>query len=158
MAVSEAKAQFDDNMYDCIIVGAGLSGLSAALYLKDSSICNICVLEARNRVGGRTCTEYAELDNGTKCYYDAGGAYVGPTQNRILRLAKRYNIGTFHVNFKGKTTLNYNDKVTTYDGVIPNTGVLALLDLNHILRETNRLSELIDTTNIWNSKLSKEES
>ena len=108
----ETKAN-DTEMYDCIIIGAGLSGLAAAIYLKDSNIRNICVLEARNRVGGRTCTEYVKLDDGTTCYFDAGGAYVGPTQNRLMRMAKRYDIGTFYVNMKGKTTLNYNDRITT---------------------------------------------
>lgn len=29
---------------------------------------------------------------------DLGGAYVGPTQNRILRLAKEYGIETYKVN------------------------------------------------------------
>ena len=31
-------------------------------------------------------------------YVDLGGAYVGPTQNRILRLAKEYGIDTYKVN------------------------------------------------------------
>ena len=158
MSSFQERKATDEEMYDCIIIGAGLSGLSAAIYLKDSNIRNVCVLEARDRVGGRTCTEHAHLDDGTSCYYDAGGAYVGPTQNRLMRMAKRYDIGTFHVNMKGKTTLNYNGKITTYEGIIPNTGILSLLDLNHLMRETNRLSKLIDTSNIWHSNLTKQES
>lgn len=29
---------------------------------------------------------------------DLGGAYIGPTQNRILRLAKQYGVKTYKVN------------------------------------------------------------
>lgn len=31
-------------------------------------------------------------------YVDVGGAYVGPTQNRILRVAKELGIKTYKVN------------------------------------------------------------
>lgn len=31
-------------------------------------------------------------------WVDLGGAYVGPTQNRILRLAHQYSIETYKVN------------------------------------------------------------
>lgn len=31
-------------------------------------------------------------------WVDLGGAYIGPTQNRILRLAKEYGIKTYKVN------------------------------------------------------------
>lgn len=31
-------------------------------------------------------------------YVDVGGAYVGPTQNRILRLSKELGIETYKVN------------------------------------------------------------
>lgn len=33
-------------------------------------------------------------------WVDLGGAYIGPTQNRILRLAKEYGIKTYKVNEK----------------------------------------------------------
>lgn len=29
---------------------------------------------------------------------DLGGAYIGPTQNRILRIAKQYGVKTYKVN------------------------------------------------------------
>lgn len=33
-------------------------------------------------------------------WVDLGGAYVGPTQNRILRLAREYDVKTYKVNEK----------------------------------------------------------
>ena len=43
-------------IYDAVIIGAGISGLSAALSLIESGCTNIYVLEAKDRVGGRTFT------------------------------------------------------------------------------------------------------
>lgn len=40
------------------------------------------------------------LQNKETKWVDLGGAYVGPTQNRILRLAKEYGIKTYKVNEK----------------------------------------------------------
>ncbi|PWA13769.1 hypothetical protein CCH79_00017135 [Gambusia affinis] len=69
------------------------TSLSAAKLLKASGL-NPVVLEARNRVGGRTFT----VRNKETKWVDLGGAYIGPTQNRILRLAKEYGIKTYKVN------------------------------------------------------------
>ncbi|KAM7380233.1 hypothetical protein PAMP_003545 [Pampus punctatissimus] len=81
------------NTYDVIVIGGGISGLSAAKLLKASGLSSV-VLEARDRVGGRTFT----ARNKETKWVDLGGAYIGPTQNRILRLAKEYNIKTYKVN------------------------------------------------------------
>jgi phytoene dehydrogenase-like protein len=42
-----------------IVVGSGMSGLGAALALAEQGFCNITVLEARDRTGGRTFTDYS---------------------------------------------------------------------------------------------------
>ena len=39
-----------------IIIGSGVSGLAAAYSLKQNGVTDIVVIEARNRVGGRTYT------------------------------------------------------------------------------------------------------
>ena len=42
--------------YDVIIIGSGISGLSAASELVDNGVSNILILEAQDYVGGRTHT------------------------------------------------------------------------------------------------------
>ncbi|ELK07462.1 Amine oxidase [flavin-containing] B [Pteropus alecto] len=67
--------------------------MAAAKLLHDNGL-NVVVLEARDRVGGRTYT----IRNQMVKYVDLGGSYVGPTQNRILRLAKDLGLETYKVN------------------------------------------------------------
>src|SRR5215212_7649157 len=43
------------NNFDVIIIGAGAAGLMAAKILSENKI-TVCVLEARNRIGGRVYT------------------------------------------------------------------------------------------------------
>jgi monoamine oxidase len=75
---------------DVVVVGAGISGLVAARNLRRASR-SVLVLEARDRVGGRVLNH--ELRNGS--VVESGGAFVGPTQDHILRLAKELGVATF---------------------------------------------------------------
>jgi monoamine oxidase len=131
--------------YDVVVIGGGLSGLSAALYLQKGGA-KVVVLEARDRVGGRTCTQ--EVD-GLPC--DVGGAYVGPTQDRVLRIAKDLGIDTYCVNMKGKSVLNVEGKLSHYEGTVPSLPFLSLLDLNHLIRASTELSETIPPDQPWNA-------
>ena len=66
---------------DAVVVGAGYAGLVAARKLSEEG-CSTVVLEARDRVGGRTHTvEEAGAS------VDLGGQWIGPTQDRIAALA-----------------------------------------------------------------------
>src|SRR4051812_26174619 len=77
---------------DVAIVGAGLAGLTAARALVKSGH-SVVVLEARDRVGGRTLNK--QLPDGQPI--EVGGEFVGPTQDRVLALAKSFGIGTVKV-------------------------------------------------------------
>ena len=81
-----------NNNYDVVIVGAGFSGLSAALKLKDEGK-SFIILEARDRVGGRSWTEqYIDHETGASCWIDMGAQWVEDTQTEIIDLAKRMDI------------------------------------------------------------------
>lgn len=77
-----------------MIVGAGYSGLSAALALDDVGV-DVVVLEASERVGGRVWSQ--RLDDGSSAglVVDHGGQWVGPTQARLLAAAERFGCATF---------------------------------------------------------------
>lgn len=81
-----------------------MPGLAAAKWLFDAGVQNILVLEARNRVGGRTWTKRdPKVD-----WVDLGGSYVGPTQDHLIRIAKELNIDTSFVNEKENLLLYKN--------------------------------------------------
>lgn len=69
-------------------------GLAAAKWLKENGLTKVIVLEARDRVGGRT---YTKRDS-TVDWVDLGGSYVGPTQDHLIRIAKELGVETFLVN------------------------------------------------------------
>jgi len=75
---------------DVCIVGAGYAGLTAAYRLKQAGA-KVIVLEARNRVGGRSLT--AGLKGGG--WVDFGGQWVGPTQDRFYALIKEMGGETY---------------------------------------------------------------
>lgn len=89
----------DTKSGDVAIVGAGLAGLTAARDLARSGLDSFVVLEARDRVGGRTLNQPI----GGGHVVEVGGQWVGPTQTAVLDLARELEIGTFPTYDRGKT-------------------------------------------------------
>ncbi|XP_023806278.1 amine oxidase [flavin-containing] B isoform X2 [Oryzias latipes] len=140
------------NTYDVIVVGAGISGLSAAKLLKASGL-NPVVLEARNRVGGRTFT----VRNKETKWVDLGGAYVGPTQNRILRLAKEYDIKTYKVNEQESLVHYVNGKSSPFKGSFPPMwNPIVMLDFNNLFRTMDEMGKEIPQEAPWRAPHAEE--
>jgi monoamine oxidase len=85
---------------DVCVVGAGLSGLAAARALVAAGR-TVVVLEARDRVGGRTLNRSI----GGGHISEIGGQFAGPTQDRILALAQAVGIKTFKTYDTGSSVL-----------------------------------------------------
>jgi monoamine oxidase len=94
---------------DVAIVGAGLAGLAAARRLVRAGR-DVVVLEARDRVGGRTLNH--DLGNGVIA--EAGGQFAGPTQTRVLALARSMGVGTFKTYNSGDNVLVVGGRRSTY--------------------------------------------
>ena len=75
---------------DVCVVGAGFAGLTAAYRLRQAGA-NVMVLEARNRVGGRSWS--ARMKDGT--FVDFGGQWVGSSQSRFYDVIKEMGGETY---------------------------------------------------------------
>jgi monoamine oxidase len=94
---------------DVAIVGAGLAGLTAARELTKAGH-EVCVLEARDRVGGRTLNHH--VSKGVVA--EAGGEFIGPTQNHIAALAKEVGVKTFKTYNQGQDLLYARGQLSRY--------------------------------------------
>jgi monoamine oxidase len=130
--------------YEYIVIGAGYAGLTATRQLLKAEK-KVLLLEARDRVGGRVYTK--TLEDGS--YVDLGGAWVGPTQDKIYALAREFGVETFKTYDIGKSTIVYKGKVKRYKGIIPPLPVGALLSLDFAMKKMNKLSKTVNLEKPW---------
>ena len=122
---------------DVAVVGAGLAGLSAASLLAAGGA-SVVVLEARDRVGGRTWT----LPVGS-ARFDLGAQWIGPGQERLAALARRLGVETFPTWASGDKLLDDGAAVARYPGVIPALRPLELAELHLALRRIDRMTRRV---------------
>lgn len=104
-ARAQAAPKTQDGVIDVAVIGAGLAGLTAARNLKTAGCNSLIVLEARDRVGGRTYNH--DLGNGIVS--EAGGQWIGAGQTAIADLARELNVDTFPTFYKGKNVYLIGD-------------------------------------------------
>ncbi|MFJ4589591.1 flavin monoamine oxidase family protein, partial [Pseudomonas moraviensis] len=139
MAQTEAV---DTSILDVVIIGAGLSGLTSARDLQAAGCESFAVLEARDRVGGRTLNH--DLGNGV--ISEAGGQWIGPGQTSIADLARQLDVATFPTYYKGKAVYlidEVNIQEDLSDGPNSKTEVVAKL---------NKLAEGVPSKAPWKAK------
>ena len=89
--VLSASPANEQSIQDAIIIGAGISGMTAARDLERAGSRKFLVLEAQDRVGGRTYNH--KLAGGG--FSEAGGQWIGGSQDAIYKLIDDMGIGTF---------------------------------------------------------------
>ncbi|MBI5471219.1 MAG: FAD-dependent oxidoreductase [Ignavibacteriae bacterium] len=80
-----------------IVLGAGLAGLAAA-YALTKEQCELVVLEARNRIGGRVLSH--DIDSGKKLTVELGAEWVGNSHERVIALCKEFGLELFNNQFE----------------------------------------------------------
>ncbi|XP_037609392.1 probable flavin-containing monoamine oxidase A [Sebastes umbrosus] len=139
-------------IWDVVIVGAGLSGLSAAhLLRKRNAKLRILILEGKDRVGGRTVSTEIPAASGVD-RWDFGGQWVGSTQTHILELIKELGLETYPQFIIGKKVHDMGGpgaKVRTYTTSIPALSPLVLMDLTLLLWKIDRLCATVCVQDPW---------
>ncbi|EMP31495.1 Amine oxidase [flavin-containing] A, partial [Chelonia mydas] len=83
-------------------------------------------------------------------YVDVGGAYIGPTQNRILRLSKELGIETYKVNIKERLIHYVKGKSYPFQGAFPPIwNPIIYLDYNNLWRTMNEMGKEIPADAPW---------
>ena len=97
-----------------MVVGAGLAGLSAAHRLAAAGR-SVVVLEARDRVGGRTLNRSV----GEGEVVEVGGQWIGPTQDRLAALAAELGVETYKTWVAGQAVYHRNGRRLLFDSSSP---------------------------------------
>ncbi|HET9154806.1 MAG TPA: flavin monoamine oxidase family protein [Solirubrobacterales bacterium] len=147
---SRTAASTSASNADVIVVGAGLAGLSAAREIARAGR-SVIVLEARDRLGGRTWNRPVAAGS----YIDAGAEFVGPTQDRIKALAQAVGVETFPTYNTGQNVYWKDGTRQTYAASGP-TGVAPpdptyLPDLLQVVEKLNTMAQQIDVNAPWNA-------
>lgn len=98
---------------DVIVIGGGLAGLSAARAIADAGHTTV-VLEARDRVGGRTLNR--QIGDGV---FDMGGQFVSPDQQNVKRLINEFGLELIPMYRSGRKIQDFAGSVSKYSLPLP---------------------------------------
>ncbi len=133
---------------DYCVVGAGFAGLTAALRLKQAGQ-SVALVEARDRIGGRTFTVVREDGS----WIDRGGAWIGPGQDRIYALMDEFGVKSYKQYTDGEAMMVVDGKQYRYKGTIPLTmSPWAAANLGAVFVELGEMCKTIPLEAPWEAK------
>ena len=136
---------------DVIVIGAGLAGLTAARTIAAAGK-SVIVIEARNRVGGRTFNH--NLPGGK--WSELGATFIGPTQDHIMALAKDMGVGLFDTYDTGNNVYRAGGMNQTYSdtgplGTAP-PDPLAIADVTAVVVQLDQMSTSVPVDAPWTAQ------
>ena len=136
---------------DAIVIGAGLAGLAAADALRSEGR-SFVVLEARDRVGGRT--QNRSIGKGD--VVEIGGQWVGPTQDRVLGLIDDLGLETFPTFIDGDNLYFRSAnpgplQLQRYTGTIPPANPVALGEVQLTITQLDSMAAEVPPEAPWDA-------
>ena len=136
---------------DVVIIGAGPSGLSAARKLKAGGL-SVAVLEARDRVGGRTWTD--TIDG---AMLEIGGQWISPDQTELEALVGELGLETFERYRSGESVYIAADgERRTYTGEMFPVGEQTEKEMLRLIEILDVLAAETDPAAPWNHPKARE--
>ncbi len=139
---------------DVLIIGAGVSGMVAAHRLRQAwPEVKLTVLEANDRVGGRTQSITIKNAKGEDDTFDLGGHWIASTQPDIMDLVKELDMEYYPQNIKGRKIMQVGDNVVrTYKSDIPDLNSwMALIQMQRFIDRVEALAKRVNVKDPWNS-------
>ncbi|MFC4244912.1 flavin monoamine oxidase family protein [Gryllotalpicola reticulitermitis] len=135
---------------DVVIVGAGVTGLTAASRLTAAGY-SVTVLEARDRVGGRTWTD--EIDGVT---LEIGGQWISPDQTALLETVDELGLTIYYRYREGKSVYVDADGLRTeYTGDIFPVGAATAAEIERLIAHIDTVVATVDADKPWEAPNAK---
>ncbi|MGD1054083.1 MAG: FAD-dependent oxidoreductase [Candidatus Dormibacteria bacterium] len=140
-----------DREADYVIVGAGLAGLQAARALRDAGS-SVVVLEARDRVGGRTLAGVDSTSPDPSLVFDMGGQWIGPGQVEVHRLAREVDLHPVPTAVPGRTLWDLGNGARRGSPRVPPLPPGALASVLLAVTRLNRMSHRLPLATPWDAR------
>ncbi|HHX47406.1 MAG TPA: FAD-dependent oxidoreductase, partial [Brevibacterium sp.] len=132
---------------DVVIIGAGPSGLSAARRLRKAGR-SVIVLEARDRVGGRTWTDHIDGQ-----MFELGGQWISPDQTALLALVDELGKETYPRYKDGDSVYIAPDGTrTVYSGEMFPVGESTQAEMERLIGLLDELAARIGPKAPWDAE------
>src|SRR5262245_13473782 len=132
---------------DVCVVGAGFAGLAAARELVRSGA-TVAVLEARDRVGGRTWNR--EMPDGLPV--SVGGTWLGAGQARMFELSAEVGVDAYEQFHQGANLVRLDGTNVRYEGTsVPKRYAVGLGSYAVALRRLSRMADRLPVDRPWDA-------
>jgi putrescine oxidase len=128
---------------DVVVIGAGISGLMAARRLVEAGH-SVAVLEARDRVGGRTWSDTIDGE-----FFEIGGQWVSSDQDALIALLKELGKETYSRYREGNSVyVARNGERREFRGDFP-VSAATLAEIDKLVAALDALAAQIDAATPW---------